>query len=143
MSQPLTSAATGAFEGASSNGTAADDELVRLQRLGDAAGFAARIKELYETERRFEAPGLWGRFHESRVSPRPVGQLSALLVNAKKGDLRFEVGYNYPGNDIYVEGKKYVDPVETEEEGRSPCPPSRTAPPRPQGPVAARASGWR
>ena len=68
-------------------GSAADDELVRLQRLGDAAGFAARIKELYKTERRFEAPGLWGRFNESRVSPTPVGQLSTLFVDAKKGDL--------------------------------------------------------
>ena len=68
-------------------GSAADDELVRLQRLGDGAGFAARIKELYETERRFEAPGLWGRFNESRVSPTPVGQLSTLFVDAKKGDL--------------------------------------------------------
>ena len=90
-------------------GTAADDELVRLQRLGDAAGFAARIKELYETERRFEAPGLWGRFNESRVSPGRVGQLSTLFVNAKKGDLVIMTSSGKYGDpELQVENTRYV-----------------------------------
>ena len=90
-------------------GSAADDELVRLQRLGDAAGFAARIKELYETERRFEAPGLWGRFNESRVSPTPVGQLSTLFVDAKKGDLVMMTSSGKHGDpELQVENTRYV-----------------------------------
>ena len=90
-------------------GTAADDELVRLQRLGDAAGFAARIKELYKTERRFEAPGLWGRFNESRVSPTPVAQLSALFVSAKKGDLVMMTSSGKHGDpQLQVENTRYV-----------------------------------
>ena len=90
-------------------GSAADDELVRLQRLGDAAGFAARIKELYKTERRFEAPGLWGRFNESRVSPTPVGQLSTLFVDAKKGDLVMMTSSGKHGDpELQVENTRYV-----------------------------------